>query len=272
MKKNNISFPAMEPFEFEIRRVLTNSQSVNNTFDSHVHRECEIYVNVTGDVSFVVEGRLYPVLPGSAVITRPYEHHHCIYHSEKPHDHFWILFSCDGNEELLEPFFRRGAGENNLRVLSPENTSALLTLCGALTDADPADRENLFRFFRLLSLLRDADTVCPDPVYPKDLIVALSYLERHFSESLTVTQLAEVSHVSINTLERRFAEYFGQSPSAYLRKKRLAHGARLLSEGKTVTEACVGSGFSDCSSFISLFRKTYGITPLRYRKRYQTGR
>ena len=58
-----------------------DSKSKQNTFDSHIHNECEIYINLSGDVSFVVENKVYPIVPGSIIITRPGEYHHCVYHS-----------------------------------------------------------------------------------------------------------------------------------------------------------------------------------------------
>jgi len=49
----------------------------------------------------------------------------------------------------------------------------------------------------------------------------------------------------------------------------LAIAAKYLAGGCTVAEACEKSGVSDYSYFIALFRKTYGLTPLQYQKKYQ---
>lgn len=76
-----IIFGGVEPFYMNIRYIETDSKSIGNVFEQHVHDECEIYFNLSGDVSFMVEDNIYPITPGSAVITRPYENHHCIYHS-----------------------------------------------------------------------------------------------------------------------------------------------------------------------------------------------
>ena len=91
-------------------------------------------------------------------------------------------------------------------------------------------------------------------------------MNENFSGISTVEEIAEHSHVSINTLERHFSATIGTTPSDYLRKKRLAHAAKLLSEGLSVTEASEESGFPDYSWFISLFKKHYGITPHKYKK------
>ncbi|MBQ8732347.1 MAG: helix-turn-helix transcriptional regulator [Oscillospiraceae bacterium] len=234
----------------------------------HIHRECEVYINVSGDVSFVVENRVYPILPGSVIITRPYECHHCVYHSDRRYQHYWILFSCEGNEWMLDLFFKRKAGEGNLLVLPPEERKELLQICRRMEGGNPRGAERHSLFFRILTLLERAEQITPSKnIYPEDILWALGMIGEHFAEPLTVQQLAESAHVSVNTMERHFRRFLQMTPRTYLQKVRLANSVRLLSQGSSVTEACTESGFSDCSSFIALFKRTYGATPLQYQKK-----
>ena len=121
---------------------------------SHIHDKCEIYVNLSGNVSFMVEGQLYPIKRGSVIITRPLEYHHCIYHDFSPHEHFWILFSCAGNEPLFNAFFDRPAGTKNLIELSGVEADALFDLCHTLTHNKDMTQFEYYRcFFDIISLL-----------------------------------------------------------------------------------------------------------------------
>ena len=235
--------------------------------ESHIHNECEIYINISGDASFIVENRIYPVLPGSNIITKPYEYHHCVCHSEKIHKHFWILFSPQGNEEFLDMFFCRKPGEGNHLMLTTEKTEALISLCHEMAEGKGTNAEKYFRFFKLINLLQDAETVnTSNGAYPPDVVFAVNYINRNFAHKITVNGIAKKAGVSVNTLERHFMKILNLSPSAYLRKQRLANAARLLTEGASVTEASEKSGFSDYSGFIALFKKTYAMTPLKYQK------
>ena len=54
-----------------------------------------------------------------------------------------------------------------------------------------------------------------------------------------------------------------------LRKKRLIASLEFLRNGATVSEAAMGSGFSDDSGYIQHFRKQFGLTPLQYKKQFQ---
>ena len=268
IQKNRIEHSSVDPFDFSISYVETTRDSPGNQFDSHVHSECEIYINLSGDVSFMVEDQIYGIMPGSIVITRPFEYHHCIYHSNASHKHFWILFSSQGNEAFLERFFDRPVGSGNLLTMDVERQAQLIALCREMLEEEKSPCERQYRFFRLLHLLNRADAVMPpaEKGYT-DVASALEYINTQYASPITVAGMAECAHVSVNTLERHFAEVLHLSPSAYLRKKRLSVAAELLYGGSTVSEACTESGFSDYSKFIALFKKTYGTTPLKYKRK-----
>jgi len=260
-------FEKIAPFEFSLGYGTLDADSPENAFTSHVHDACEIYINLSGDVAFMVEGCLYPILPGNIIITRPFEYHHCIYRSNAPHEHFWILFSCEGNEKLFDLFFNRKAGEGNLLTLPIAETDELIALCHSMRQGRMSHAEQYLCFFKLLALLERVKPAAPAArQYPDDLRLALHYINTRFAENLTIAMLAQQANVSQNTLERHFARYLRTTPAAYLRGKRLAGAAQLLAQGANVTEACQACGFADCSSFIALFRKTYGQTPLQYKK------
>ena len=267
VQKQSFSYPSVAPFHMELSYVEVDRSSQKNQFDSHVHPECEIYINLTGDVSFVVENRIYPIVPGNIIITRPYEYHHCVYHSDAEHKHFWILFSADGNEGLLQRFFDRKAGENNLLLLPPDRQQELISLCHTLLASSNEPLLSYSCFWRMMELIEHARLpVDLAEQVPTDLTLALNYINRHFAEPISIRALADNAYVSQHTLERHFHEAMGMTPSAYLKKKRLAYAAELLYKGRNVMDACQESGFSDYSTFIATFRKHYGKTPLQYQK------
>jgi len=270
MNHKIVNFQALYPFDFSIKYSQTDSKSPANQFNSHIHDRCEIYFNISGDVSFIVENHIYPICPGSIIITRPYEYHHCVYHSDRLHKHFWILFSSDKNEFLYDIFFQRKAGEHNLLQLSPHDAEHFITLCHRILDHNENKIENYADYFNLIQSLQSAKIpTTAANTYPDDVLFALDYFNKHFLDSVSIRDIAKDANVNINTLERHFSETLNITPTAYLRKKRLAHAVKLLSDGYSVTDTCIKSGFSDCSGFISYFKKTYGLTPLQYKKTQQ---
>ena len=136
-----------------------------------------------------------------------------------------------------------------------------------MTKPEKKEYKKYYNFFRLINIVQNADVAdVTEHTYPPDVVYAVNYINENFANAVSVYDIAKSANVSINTLERHFRQTMGSSPSEYLKKKRLANAVKLLAEGCSVTEASERSGFSDYSGFISLFKLTYGTTPLKYKK------
>ena len=79
MQKNQFQLHELSPIDFFIETATLMPETHKLEIDAHTHEKCEIYINLTGDISFMVEGNVYPVKRGCAIITKPGEWHHCIY-------------------------------------------------------------------------------------------------------------------------------------------------------------------------------------------------
>lgn len=267
MKNKTLHFGEIAPFELSIKYCELDSRSPLNVNDPHVHDECEIYVNVSGDVSFVVEHSIYPLSSGSVIISRPNEFHHCIYNSNALHKHYWILFSPKGNKRFFSAFFDRQVGQSNLYTFKNAKKEELFDICAKLTD-NTNETERFGLFFRLISLL-NADAASSLPIDDEnDLLLtkAINFIDEYFTFDITVKQIAKECFVSVNTLERRFMKTMRISPRDYIKKKRLAGAVKMLSDGYSVSDAAFMNGFSDVSAFIVYFKRNYGTTPLKYKK------
>lgn len=235
----------------------------------HSHKGCEIYVNLTGDVSFMVESTIYPISSGDVIITRPYESHHCIFHSNELHRHYCVNFSSNGNEELLDLFYNRKSGEKNLLIFSEKNKTALFSLLQSIIFNPTDSLEQYLHFFQLLTLINGSTAKKSLNIHIRpEIATAIDYIDRSLKSqiSISISELAQNACMSLNTFERNFKMCVGMSPRDYIRQKRLDKASLLLVKGHSVHEACMQCGFSDYSQFISLFKKQFGKTPLQYKK------
>lgn len=270
MQYNDFIISKMSKVDFSIYYINENS-SLHQTI-SHIHKECEIYLNLSGNVSFEVENHIYPVKRGSVIITRPYEYHHCIQHSNEEHEHYWITFSAEQSENFLEMFFNRKKGKNNLIILDEDQ---LNELCGVMqslliSQSDSIKRKiDFLRIFQIISESRQQSYSSDEEYLPQDVIKALRYMEEHLTEKINITDICDFCNVSVNTLERHFKEALGISPFSMLRKKRLIESLQYLRYDNSVSDAALKSGFSDYSNYIQLFRKQFGMTPLKYKKQFE---
>lgn len=263
-----LSYESIGSFDMSIAYAELTSTSKQNTFEHHIHDECEIYFNLSGEVSFAVEDSIYPIIPGSIIITRPHEYHHCIYHSDKPHKHFWILIQSDNNKGIFDPFYNRELGKNNLIVLDPREADEFRDICVKLSVGCKNEIDKYECFFRLIRIIDDAETLSAPKSTHDNIIIdsAVKYINSDFSSKITVGDVAKKFNISISTLERYFMTTFNLTPREYIKNRRFANAIKMLSEGCSVTEAAYQSGFCDCASFVASFKKKYSITPLKYQK------
>lgn len=256
------------PIELSVSYGETDRQHHFFQIESHCHDCCEIYVNVTGDVSFMVEDTLYPVEHGDAIVTMPWERHHCVYRSDRRHEHYWLLFSAVGNEPLFSLFLNREPGRNNRIVPNAEKKEQLIALCRSLYENRADELKKLGDFWTLQSLLSDGKEYTASPeLLPTELAAMLEGIRSALPHTPDIDQLAAIGHVSVSTSERLFRKYTGMTPTQYVLGKRLERARYLLDNGKNVTEAALECGFCDSSYFILQFRKQFGLTPGAYKRK-----
>ena len=74
-------------------------------------------------------------------------------------------------------------------------------------------------------------------------------------------------HMSHSTLYRKIKGLTGLSGNEFIRKIRLKHSLRLLTEERfNISEAAYASGFNDLGYFRSCFKEEYGMVPSEYIK------
>lgn len=90
------------------------------------------------------------------------------------------------------------------------------------------------------------------------------FLENHFTEEITLEQLAQAQFVSPAYLSRLFKEISGESPINYLIKLRLNEAQHLLKTTPlTIKKIAQSTGYQDAYHFSKAFKKQFGISPSR---------
>ena len=93
-----------------------------------------------------------------------------------------------------------------------------------------------------------------------------NYLDEHFTESLTLEQVADVAGFSKFHFSRLFKQCSGYNFYDFLCYKRIQSAEMLLSKtGTSITEVALRSGFSSLSTFNRTYKRVKGCTPSEYR-------
>lgn len=107
----------------------------------------------------------------------------------------------------------------------------------------------------------------------KDMIHAKEYIEAHYRENLTLEVLAGEIHMNPYYFSSYFKKNAGENFKDYVNKIRLKHALSLLvSTDMKAYEIAEKVGFRDARSFSELFQRSYGETPVSYRKRVKQQR
>lgn len=104
---------------------------------------------------------------------------------------------------------------------------------------------------------------------PAWVVRARDLVHAHVSEPLSMGDIASAVGVHPATLARGFRRAYGCTIGEMQRQLRLeAAVAELAETGRPVAEVALRAGFYDQSHFTNLFRRTYGLTPARYRRAF----
>lgn len=91
-----------------------------------------------------------------------------------------------------------------------------------------------------------------------------SYLNSHYTERLSRSELAAKFFLSQDYLSHAFSSRYGITIPEYINRKRITRAKEELDRGKNVTEAASEAGFDNLSYFSTLFKKMTGISPSDY--------
>jgi LacI family transcriptional regulator len=99
-----------------------------------------------------------------------------------------------------------------------------------------------------------------------ELAHAIRYVRGHAFESIHVTDLLKAIPISRRSLERRFKHILGRSPVEEIRRVRLARVKQLLADtDMQVPQIARVTGFGTSEYLITIFKREFGKTPLKYR-------
>lgn len=101
-----------------------------------------------------------------------------------------------------------------------------------------------------------------------DVLEAVNFIEKHYSDDISLSDVAQYINISKNHLSYLFKKETGQTFSDYLIQYRMTKARKLLESNRkyTVSEIAEMTGFHDTGYFSKVFKKTTGLSPNQYKK------
>ena len=248
----------------------------------HWHDELEIIYVKSGFLTVNISGENYIGKPGDAFVVSP-GNLHFMGSQTGTVDYFtflfplkYIAFRSDDmlDDKLIEPL------NSGHQMISPEIKDTVKEQCEQLArvyaaEIDKSESKITSQIRKKIILLQfihelwkkgfivENDTTGRNTV-EKEMV---SYIQQNFMGKILLREFGEQFHLSEKYISRYFKEHFHITLSQYVTYLRLEHAKQMLQETDiSVTEVAMQSGYQNISYFIRSFKKTYGVSPLKYRK------
>jgi AraC-like DNA-binding protein len=140
--------------------------------------------------------------------------------------------------------------------------------------------ERMLHFFILMDIIGKSETniqLTSEKYYKirfktgnKRIAVIHEYLMNNYREEVDLKSLAALVNMAEGSLCRFFKKNMGITVFEYLNKIKTEFACKLLmDQDLSIMEVCLDSGFNNISHFNKQFKKTTGVPPSEYRKRFK---
>ena len=253
-------------------------------FDFHFHDFNKIIIFISGNVTYLIEGKSYKLKPWDILLVSSSEIHRAIIGASGTYERMiiWVnsSFLEKHNQEgsnLLSCFETAVKEKRNILRLNNELLrqgkyilSQLKNECSCDGFGSHVLRNSLFLQFMVylnrLYLKPEAGIHQVEGDYNESIGEVIKYINENLCEDMSIESLAARFYMSKYHLMHKFKSQTGYTIHSYILQKRLKMANTLIKDGSTMTEACRSCGFGDYSSFVRAFKKMYGQSPKRHHK------
>ena len=255
-----------------------------NEFDFHYHDFNKIIIFISGEATYIIEGKSYKLKPWDILLVGKNDLHLPIISSTTPYERIilWLNpLSLEGhsknNSDLLSCFQLASKRKLNLIRLEEKHISSLRQ---TLIELESSIEDNAFGSSILKTALflqfmvkinrlflgMDINKNIEDIRYDARIEDILSFINSNLDKDLSIDGLSKAAYLNRYYLMHLFKEETGYTLYNYILKKRVIRASELLKSGMLSGEVCSQCGFGDYSSFVRAFKKEFGLSPKQYYK------
>ncbi len=262
---------------------VTESKSLISTFTSliyteenkkiglspiHFHKDMEFLLVLEGTAEVILEQKRYVLQKDESVLIHPFQTHRIlpalgcrVWSATCSLRYIPSLHNVLSDREAKEPVFRLSNEIRNMIVnrifpaFGNEFSNAVFTL----------QQEFLIKtcFYAIGCDYVERVELIPADMQDKSVTVAVAqYLSKHFTEGITLRQVASELGYSYQHLSRAFNKAIGISFKELLNQYRIEYAVELLIKTeRSITDIAYATGFQSIRSFYRICEKMYGKTP-----------
>lgn len=243
----------------------------SGTWPLHWHDSWEIEIVTGGSGYQILNGQKYDIEPGTLYILNPTDFHEVC---ASDLDLYNISFS---DEMLTDEFIAAFSGDlaGCVKTVSQDRLLQLTSVCEMLLYeysnnprySEKCTKSLLDVLFVFLMRIFDVKKAKNSDTKKSTINSAVSYINVHFRENPSLSDVASYLGITPNYLSEQFHEVTGKKYKEYLNDVRLMYAKKLLaSSDLSITEICFACGFSSLSNFLRVFKTHFGMSPQSMQK------
>jgi len=251
---------------------VLHATDVLSSSSRHTHETLALGIIEQGTALFKHKREPYSISAGCVVAVNPDDAHAC--HTENSSGYSQRMmypsvalleqatYELTGRSHII-PLFKEPVLQDEKLMRQVRTLSRTLETSNCVLEQET----QLFR--TLIFLIRTHAKIPPvqiQQVKSESQIVRhiREYLEANYAESLSLRQLASLTHLSPFHLSRVFCRAIGLPPHLYLTQVRVLRAKKLLAQGWVIAQVAQEVGFSHQSHLNRHFKKIVGVTPKQY--------
>lgn len=267
---------------FPVQKYITNLSSEYMGVTNHWHEEAELTLITSGKCIYKIDLVEYEVEEGDILFVPPlFLHSITLGNNKKVSSETYVfhLKFLGGNStdicstRYLAPIMNQ---EFSMPYVIKSNHPAYVSLRKIFNQINTTYDESIIGYelalksfflqtiFLLLQYSKKVAVSETEKVSDKIKNV-LDYIELHYSETITVSQLAKLCYFSDYHFMRFFKKHMNMTCVEYINNLRLEKAVELFEKGNSsIMEVSLSVGFHNLSYFHRAFKKKYRMTPLSF--------
>lgn len=235
----------------------------DKTFVSHTHDICEIIFLKKGDVSGIINEKVYKLQKNDLIIFRPGVLHRIRIDGNSEYERTDILFdekvlannafnnipqelnvvNCTENEPIIANFKKL---DFYCQKFSGEDLKKLVT---SLVE------EIIFNL-TLVSVKKNED------LYINSIVdMAVKFIDNNFTNPICIDDICNILYISKSHLHHLFRDKLNISPKKYINLQRLEKARNMIRSGKKPCDVYISCGFTDYATFYRNYKLYFGHIP-----------
>jgi len=250
----------------------------HNMSVQHYHDGYEIYLQIDGKRYLFYDNNCCTLSRGDVVVLRPFDLHY----SQSREFEYYERYVLNFREEILSSVLSKSEFNFLIEKLQSGvihlDEEQMQNLCGYFNRIEEYSKSKGFCCEKLLNTsvfqlvlkileYKNESASVPGTQPESEIITALKYINKNYTENISLDDIATATHISKFHFCRKFRKATGATVLEYLNNVRLTRVHNLLLNTDTsISEIAVQTGFSSALNLSRAFKKVYGRSPREFRK------